>query len=254
VQQVGLSFTSPPSQQSPPSTLWFGEWDPQSLAVCLSSAVPAPPTVVINWVVDIDATNHTTPHSGHISPRPSSLAHPSSIVVGNGSVLPVTSIGDSVLSGPFYLNDVLLAPDRVQNLLSIRRFTTDNSYSMEFDPFCLSLKDLATRHVLAKYDNTGPLYTLPLLTFTTPTCVLSCTPWLPLLPPPPGIVTLATLASMSSPSCRVAQLSPAFEAEMIPCAMLTSLVGTSSCPFLAHLLESFSPLTSFTMTFGPPLF
>jgi hypothetical protein len=28
-------------------------------------------------------------------------------------VLPVTSIGDSVLPGPFYLNDVLVAPDLV---------------------------------------------------------------------------------------------------------------------------------------------
>jgi hypothetical protein len=84
--------------------------------------------------------------------------------------------------------------------------------------------------------------------------VLSCTPWLPLLPPPPGIIALATPTPMSSPSCRVAQLSPALEAEMIPCVMPTSLVGTSHCPFLAPLLESFNPLTSYTLTFGPPLF
>jgi hypothetical protein len=37
-----------------------------------------------------------------------------------------------VLSGSFYLNDVLVAPDLVQSLLSVRRFTTDNSCSMEF--------------------------------------------------------------------------------------------------------------------------
>jgi hypothetical protein len=64
--------------------------------------------------VDSGATNHTTPHPGHIfSPKPPSLAHPSSIIVGNGSVLSVTSVGDSVLFGPFYLNDVLLAPNLV---------------------------------------------------------------------------------------------------------------------------------------------
>jgi hypothetical protein len=56
---------------------------------------------------------------------------------------------------------------------------------------------------------------------------------------------------MSSPSCRVAQLSPALGAEMIPCVMPGSLVGTSSCPFLAPLLLPFSPLTSYTLTFGP---
>jgi hypothetical protein len=42
-------------------------------------------------------------------PRP---LHPS-IVVGNGSSLPITSVGDSVLPGPFYLNNILLTPDMV---------------------------------------------------------------------------------------------------------------------------------------------
>jgi hypothetical protein len=125
---------------------------------------------VTDWVADFDATNHTTPHPGHIfSLSPPSLAHPSSIVVGNGFVLPVTSVGDSVLPGPFYLNDVLLATDLVQSLLFVRRFTTDNSCSMQFDPFGLYVKDLATRRVLARYDSTGPLYTLSLPTSTTPT-------------------------------------------------------------------------------------
>jgi hypothetical protein len=145
VQQVEPSFMLPLPQQSPPLTSWFGGWDPQSLAGCLSSMASAPPTPVNNWVAESDATNHTTPHFDHIfSPRSPSLAHPSSIVVGNGSVLPVTSVGDSVLPGPFYLNDVLLAPDLVQSLLFVRRFTTDNSYSMEFVLFGLSVKDLAT--------------------------------------------------------------------------------------------------------------
>jgi hypothetical protein len=101
-------------------------------------------------VADSGATNHTTPHPGHIfSLRPPSLAHPSSIVVGNGFVPPVTSVGDSVLPGAFYLNDVLVASDLVQSLLYVRRFTTNNSCSMEFDSFGLSVKDLATSRVLA---------------------------------------------------------------------------------------------------------
>jgi hypothetical protein len=170
VQQVGPSFTLALQQQSPPSIPWFGEWDSQSLAGYLSSTASAPPTSMTDWVADSVATNHTPLHPSHIfSPRPPSLGHPFSIVVGNGSFLPVTLVGDSVLPGPFYLNDVLVAPDLVQSLLSVRRFTTDNSYSMEFDPFGLSVKDLATRRVLARYDSTGPLYTPPLLTSTTTT-------------------------------------------------------------------------------------
>jgi hypothetical protein len=153
--------------------------------------VPAPPTPVTDWVADSSATNHTTSHPGHISaPRPLSLAHPPSIVVGNGSVLPVTSVGDLVLPKPFYLNDVLVAPDLVHSLLSICHFTTDNSCSMEFDPFGLSMKDLATRRVLARYDSNGPLYTLPLPTLPTTT---------------PHVVpyALATTASSATRHCRL---------------------------------------------------
>jgi hypothetical protein len=40
---------------------------------------------------------------------------------------------------------------------------------MEFDPFGLSMKYLATRRVLARYDSTGLLYTLPLPTLPTTT-------------------------------------------------------------------------------------
>jgi hypothetical protein len=35
--------------------------------------------------------------------------------------------------------------------------------------------------------------------------------------------------------------------------MPASLVGTSDCPFLALLLKPFSPLTSYTVTFRPPV-
>jgi hypothetical protein len=120
------------------------------------------PNPSTDWVADSGASSHTTPYPGNIhSSRPPSSAHPPSIV-GNGSVLPVTSVGDSVLPGPFYLNEILVAPNLVQNLLSVHRFTTINSCSMEFDPFGLSVKDLTTRSVIARYDSPGPLYTIPL--------------------------------------------------------------------------------------------
>ena len=55
-----------------------------------------------------------------------------SIVVGNGSLLPVTASGVAHLHGPFRLNDVLVAPSLIKNLISVCRFTTSNSYSIEF--------------------------------------------------------------------------------------------------------------------------
>jgi hypothetical protein len=114
-------------------------------------------------VADSGATHHITPSVGNIStPRPLNLSNPSSIIVGNGSSLPVTSVGDSVLPRPFYLNNILLTPDMVQSLLSVRRFTTDNWCSMKFDPFGLSVKDLSTRNVIVRSNSTSRLYTLRL--------------------------------------------------------------------------------------------
>jgi hypothetical protein len=151
---------------------------------------------VIDWVVDSKATNHTTPHPDHIfSLRPPWFVHPSSIIFYNGYVLPVTSVGNSMLSEPFYLNDVLVAPDLVQSLLYVRHFTTDNSCPMKFDPFDLSVKDFAIRSVLARYDSTGPLYTLPLPTLPTTT---------PLVNP----CALATTASSATCHRRLSHPSP----------------------------------------------
>jgi hypothetical protein len=53
-----------------------------------------------------------------------------------------------VLPEPVYLNVVFVAPNLVQSLLSVRGFTTNNSCSMEFDPFQLSVKDLATQSMI----------------------------------------------------------------------------------------------------------
>jgi hypothetical protein len=90
-------------------------------------ALYPPPTSVQDWVADSGVTHHTTPSVGNISTlRPLTSSNPSSIIVGNSSFLPITSVGDSVLLVPFYLNNILLAPDMVQSLLSIHRFTTDN--------------------------------------------------------------------------------------------------------------------------------
>jgi hypothetical protein len=70
---------------------------------------------------------------------------------------------------PFRLSDVLVAPQMVHNLLSIRQFTVDNSCSVEFDTSSLSVKDLATGRPLLRCDSTGPLYTLRLPASTAST-------------------------------------------------------------------------------------
>jgi hypothetical protein len=132
-------------------------------------ALHPPPTSVQDWVADSNATHHTTLSVGNISTlHPLALSNSSSVVVGNDSSLPITTVGDSVLPRPFYLNNILLAPDMVQSLLSVRRFTTDNWCSMEFDPFGLSVKDLTTKNVIVRSNSTGPLYTMCLSGSLTP--------------------------------------------------------------------------------------
>jgi hypothetical protein len=129
-----------------------------------------------------------------------------------------------VLSGPFDLNDVLFAPDLVQSLLSVRRFIIDNSCSMEFDPFGLSMKDLATRSV--RYDNLGPLYTIPFSVSTTSTDAPS--------------YALAAVASTSTWHHRLGHpdpdvLSQLSRSSVITCPTASSETLCHTCQFGRHI-------------------
>jgi hypothetical protein len=122
----------------------MGSWDQQSLANSYNTIDMVPPAVT-NWVANPSTSNHTTSDAGNLSSvRPSHIIDPSSIIVGNGSSLPATSVGDTALPSLFYLNNVLVTHDIIQNLLSVHCFTTGKWCYMEFDPFGLSVKDLST--------------------------------------------------------------------------------------------------------------
>ena len=75
----------------------------------------------------------------------SRLPHSDSfITVGNGSTIPISYHSTSTLSEAdtiFHLNNILIAPVLVRNLLSVRQFTRDNSCSIEFDALGFSVKD-----------------------------------------------------------------------------------------------------------------
>jgi hypothetical protein len=167
-----------------------------------------PPTVT-DWVANSNASNHTTSDPGNLTYIcPPHINDPSSIIVGNISSLPITSVGDTALPGPFYLNNVLVTPNIIQNLLSIHHFTTDNWCSMEFDPFGLYMKDLSTKNVITGCDSLGPLYTMRLPSHSTPssfvaaptTLVASTSTWHRHLGHP-GIDTMSKLSNASSVIC-----------------------------------------------------
>jgi len=57
------------------------------------------------------------------------------------------SRGHSILTTPaskFALNNVLIVPSIVRNLLPVRQFTFDNNCSIEFDALGFSMKDFRT--------------------------------------------------------------------------------------------------------------
>lgn len=116
-----------------------------------------------DWYMDSGATSHLAADPGILkSCLNKNIDH--SVVVGNGSQIPVLASGNSSIhtsSRPLSLNRILIAPDIVKNLISVRKFTRDNFCSVEFDPFGFSVKDLQTQAVLMRSNSSGDLYSLP---------------------------------------------------------------------------------------------
>jgi hypothetical protein len=86
------------------------------------------PHAFADWVANSDAFNHTTLDAGNLSfGCPPHINDHSSIIVGELilSVL-VTSVGDMTLPDLVYINNVLVTPEIIQNLLSVHHFTTDS--------------------------------------------------------------------------------------------------------------------------------
>ena len=210
--QQALMTGAPPAYFAPPpgsgtyypqvSPAWV-PWSPEGLASAFSTVSLTPPPSSSDWVIDSGASSHITANPGMVTVSPSS-SFPSSTIVGNGATLPVVGTGYSILPGPFRLDNVLVAPDIIRNLLSVRKFTTDNLVSVEFDPLGVSVKDLRTRNTLLRCNSTGPLYTLQLSSSTAGSCALVATPslttWHRHLGHP-GKATLQNLARTSSIVC-----------------------------------------------------
>ena len=114
------------------------------------------------WYFDSGVTNQMTSDAGILSPSSFSGSSLSSIVVGNGSLLPVTSTSSTLLPHQLALNNVLVSPNLIKNLISVRQFTTDNNCSIEFDHLGCSMKALPSRTEIVRCDSSGPLYPLRL--------------------------------------------------------------------------------------------
>ncbi|XP_010463138.1 PREDICTED: uncharacterized protein LOC104743790 [Camelina sativa] len=116
------------------------------------------------WVMDSGATTHVTQQQGTLRPI-FNLGSLLLIKVANGSLAPVTTMGNGSIpssSRPLSLNNVLVCTSMIKNLISVRRFVTDNNCTVEFDPFGFSVKDLPTQTPLLQCNSPGPLYSVTL--------------------------------------------------------------------------------------------
>jgi hypothetical protein len=140
-------------QPSPPTASYTPGsqvWDTSALYTALNSAgVSTPPPSSSDWYLDTGASTHMSSNPGILSP--SELVPVSSFVtVGNGAKLPVTHAAHATnptSSTPLHLNNVLVTPSLVTNLIFVKQLTRDNDVSIEFDPTGFSIKDLHTRMV-----------------------------------------------------------------------------------------------------------
>ncbi|GJW60228.1 ribonuclease H-like domain-containing protein [Tanacetum coccineum] len=84
------------------------------------------------------------------------------------------------LHKPLHLHHVLVTPNIIKNLISVRQFTRDNNVSVDFDAYGFSVKDYQTRRLLLRCDSTGDLYPVtqqPSTTSTFALITLSPTTW-----------------------------------------------------------------------------
>jgi hypothetical protein len=115
------------------------------------------------WFMDTGASSHMASHPGMLHTHSTSTV-PRQIIVGNCDLMSSSSIGHTLIpttsSSPLKLNNILIAPQLVKNLISVRSLTRDNNVSVEFDPWGFSIKDLRTRMTLLRCDSSGELYPL----------------------------------------------------------------------------------------------
>ncbi|GJV65685.1 hypothetical protein Tco_1476513 [Tanacetum coccineum] len=117
-----------------------------------------------NWNMDTGASSHLNSNATNLSTLFNSCMYPS-VLVGDGKSIPVTNMGHSTLPTPYrplHLNNVLITPNIVKNLISVRQFVRDNKCTIEFDEFGFSYW---THQILLRCDSAGDLYPVTSLSY-----------------------------------------------------------------------------------------
>lgn len=114
------------------------------------------------WYPDSGVTAHITNSTQRLH-----HSHPyhgsDSVIVGDGSFLPITHVGSANLpstSGNLPLKDILVCPDIAKSLLSVSKLTTDYPCSFKFASDGVHVKDKATKKLLTLGRNHKGMYVL----------------------------------------------------------------------------------------------
>ncbi|KAK3028727.1 hypothetical protein RJ639_038618 [Escallonia herrerae] len=122
-----------------------------------SNVMPPP-----NWFPDIAANYHLTPDVNALNVVNEYTCN-DQLHVGNGQELQITHTSNaSIHSNSCKLDsrNVLFVPKIVKNLISVQRFTTDNSCFFKFWPNHFVIKDQRTKKVLMEGPSKAGIYSL----------------------------------------------------------------------------------------------
>ena len=90
-------------------------------------------TITGSWIIDTGASDHMT-YDLSLFSRTTSLSTPIKVTLPDGTLKPVTLVGDIQLSPTLTLQTVLFVPDFKYNLFSVAKFLDDSSCCTTFYP------------------------------------------------------------------------------------------------------------------------
>lgn len=145
------SYSAPPSYPAYPPTQTPWSVGSQHTAYATPVMGPAIASTQTPWFFDSGATTHVTNNPAHISTP--SYHTPSTVTVGNGQSIPVSTSGKGLLPLPtqnFYLNHILHVPQISHNLLYVHKFALDNNCRLIFYSYGYVIQDITTNLILHK--------------------------------------------------------------------------------------------------------
>ncbi|KAJ0601878.1 putative RNA-directed DNA polymerase [Helianthus annuus] len=125
---------------------------------------PHPTATTPSWMWDTGASNNTANNNQQF-PVLSEYGGPDKIVLSDGKTLPITHIAQTTIptkSRPLLLNNILIAPNLRNNLISVAKVCRTNRVSVEFFPYHFFVKDLRTGARLMRGVNINDVYYGPI--------------------------------------------------------------------------------------------